>query len=251
MKAETKVDQNHFWEHLAPGQISTVLMDMLPDTLFFVKDLNGKYIFVNKAFTKTLLSDKESIIGKTDHDLFGPELASQYQEDDNALLKNSTRIIEKTELVTYRPSVVRWYLTTKIPVFDTKGTVIGLAGITRPSLIHKEPERTGIMSSLSKAVTYIYDNKFKPLFIDEIAAYSGISISTLERSFKKHFNCSPGKFVTQVKVSTACELLGDPSYSINEVCYKMGYSDPVVFTRIFKREMKVPPSAYRKSIKNQ
>lgn len=242
------IDNSGFWDSLQPGQITTELMDMLSDTLVYIKDLDGQYLFVNKAFSKTLHQEVSQIIGKLDDNLFGKELASHYRIDDQTVMKTEQRIIEKAELVTHRPGLVKWYLTTKIPLYNKQKKVIGLAGLTRPSEAHKQGELTGPMASLGKAVEYIYDHKHDIITVDMISSKSGFSISTLERSFKKYFNCSPAKFVTQVKVSRACELLAEPSYTINEIGYLLGYSDPVVFTRIFKREMKHTPSAYRKSL---
>ncbi len=243
-----KSDHSSFWDNVQPGQVTTILMDMLTDTLTYVKDTKGRYVHINQAFIKTLGVKKSDIVGKTDIDLFGRELAKHYIADDQSVIISAKPIVEKSELVTYRPGIVKWYLTTKIPLYDMDNKVVGLAGLSRPSSAHQKSELSGPMSSLSKAVEYIYENKHQMISVDIVAAASGLSISTLERGFKKHFNSSPGKFITQVKVSTACELLAEPSYSIAEVCDALGYSDPVVFTRIFKREMKITPSAYRKNL---
>jgi len=243
-------EQNTFWSDLQPGQITTNLMDLLSDTLVYVKDRQGAYIHVNRVFRETLNLTDEEIIGKTDQNLFGTELASHYTQDDESVMSLQNQITEKAELVTYRPGIVKWYLTTKIPLYNRDNEVVGLAGITRPSKAHQKSMLTGPMAYLGKAVEFIYDHKNEMITVDMISAASGISISTLERCFKKHFSCSPGKFVTQVKISAACELLAEPSYSINEVGDLLGYSDPVVFTRIFKREMKITPSGYRKSLTN-
>lgn len=242
------IDNSDFWDLLQPGQITIELMDMLSDTLVFIKNTEGAYLFINKAFRKTLLLKSNKIIGKLDSSLFGSELASHYMIDDQNVIKKGQRIIEKAELVTHRPGLVKWYLTTKIPLYNKQKDIIGIAGISRPSEAHKHAELTGPMSSLGKAVEYIYEHKHEVITVDMISSISGFSISTLERNFKKYFSCSPAKFVTQVKVSRACELLAEPSYSINEIGDLLGYSDPVVFTRIFKREMKHTPSVYRKSL---
>jgi len=244
----TNLPHQDFWNRLKPGQITTSLMDMLVDSLVYIKDNEGVYIHVNQAFVDSVLLPKDQILGKTDLDLFGQELANAYMKDDQKVMTTSLKISEKAELVTYRPGIVRWYLTTKIPLFDAEGEVIGMAGLTRPSQAHANKQLTGPMSSISKAVDYIYENQNEALTVSTLASHCGLSISTLERNFKKHFKCSPGKFITQVKMSSACKLLAEPSYAISEICDTLGYSDPVVFNRIFKREMNLTPSAYRKSL---
>ncbi|BDS08695.1 AraC family transcriptional regulator [Oceaniferula spumae] len=237
-----------FLAQMKPGQISTILMDMLPEIITCIKDINGVYIYVNRAFAETLQRDSEEILGKNDAELFGTELARSYMKDDADICESGDPILEKAELVTYRPGIVRWYITSKIPLYNTKQTVIGIAGISRPSLAHQHISVSGPMASVGKAVDYIYENLSEGIGVDQLANICGLSISSLERHFKKHFDCSPGKFISQVKISSACKLLADPSYTIAAVGDKLGYPDPVVFSRAFKREMKVSPSGYRRSL---
>ena len=57
-------------------------MDMLPDVISCIKDLDGVYLHVNRAFAATLHKKQGEIIGRTDSELFGPELANIYVQDD-------------------------------------------------------------------------------------------------------------------------------------------------------------------------
>jgi AraC-like DNA-binding protein len=235
---------------ILPGQITIGLMDMIPDVISCIKNLDGVYLHVNRAFANTLHTTAGKIIGKTDHELFKPELARIYVQDDLEIFKTGKSLIEKTELVTYRPGIVRWFVTSKIPLKDAEGKIHGMAGISRPSQLHTVPQSLSPIHSISKAIHYLYANSTKMTSVDEMARISGLSISSLERHFKKHFNTSPGRFVSQVKMSKACELLADLSLTIAEISDQLGYTDPVVFSRSFKREMRVNPSAYRKSLRH-
>jgi len=237
-----------FLKQMKPGQISTILMDMLPDIITCIKDVAGVYVYVNRAFAETLQRSAKDIAGKTDLELFGSELASSYMDDDAGVCESGVPILEKAELVTQRPGVVRWYITSKIPLYDARQKIIGVAGISRPSMAHQHIGVSGPMVSVSKAVDYIYENLSEVIGVDQLAHICGLSISSLERHFKKHFSCSPAKFLSQVRISTACKLLTDPSYTVATVGDEVGYPDPVVFSRAFKREMKVSPSVYRKSL---
>ena len=107
------------------------------------------------------------------------------------------------------------------------------------------------MHSISKAVDYLYENFEKVVSVEEMAKMCGLSVSSLERHFKRHFNTSPGRFATQVKMSKACELLANPSLSVTDISDQLGYTDPVVFSRGFKREMRVNRTSYRKSLSGQ
>ena len=238
-----------FFEDINETLASVFLLDMLPDTIACIKDASGVYRYVNRAFAATLQKDTEEIIGQTDASLFSPELARIYTEDDKRLMQTAQPIHEKAELVTHRPGLVRWYITNKVPLKNKSGVVVGLAGLSRPSNSSKIGSIHGPMASISKAVDFVYENVDQPISVVELSTACGSSISSLERHFKKHFGCTPGRFIVQVKVSTACEKLADPSYSIYEIASQTGYQDPAIFSRVFKREMRMSPSAYRNSIK--
>ena len=111
-------DLSKFLDQLKPGQVSTMLMDMLPDTITYIKDVSGAYLHVNRAFTETMRMEVSEIAGKTDLDLYGAELAETYMQDDFQVCSTEIAILEKAELVTYRPGIVRWYITSKIPLRD-------------------------------------------------------------------------------------------------------------------------------------
>lgn len=246
MLLQEEIDR--FVDELRPAQVAMDLMNTLPGVITYIKNVSGVYMFVNRAFAETLQLSVENIVGKTDRDLFSPELAKMYQADDAEVCRTGGRILEKTELVTYRPGLVRWYVTNKIPLLNRNDEIVGMAGLSRPSATHESMIQGGAMSSISNAVDFVYQHMNTLVSVETIAEACGCSLSSLERYFKKHFNLTPGKFVAQVKMTHACELLAEPSLSISEIGDRIGYPDPVVFSRAFKREMRVSPSAYRKSL---
>ena len=244
------ITRDNFLNRIKPGQISTNLLDMLPDTIMCIKNLESVYVHVNHAFAATLQKPAEKILGCADEELFGAELARVYVQDDKFVMSSEKPMLSKSELVTYRPGIVRWYITSKIPIYDENNIVVGVAALSYPSKIPGADGIAGPMQSVSKAVGYVYEKVDTPVSVDELAAACGLSISSLERYFKKHFDTSPGRFIAQVRMSRACELLAEPSYSINHIADLMGFSDAVVFSRSFKREMRVSPRVYRNQLKS-
>ncbi len=236
-----------FLENLKPGQFIEKLGDIIPD-IIAVKDTQGKYLYVNKAFLKSLQITKEEIIGYDDLQLFGAELAQVYMSDDQKVIQGIVPNIRTAELVTYRPGIVRWHSTHKFPLLDNNDNIVGLVLISTLLQHRQESSESGAMGSISKAIDYIYANPSKSIRIPELTKISGISTSSLERGFKEYFNCSPAKFITQTKISHACELLANPIYSIAQVGEMSSYPDPVIFSRVFKREMKINPRKYRQSL---
>ena len=115
------------------------LLDSLPDVLAWVKDRQGRYLWVNRAFLIRYSLDHpggkefaavESIQGKTDYDLSPAFLADQFRHDDEQVLAGH-RIVNRLERVGESQGTTVWNITDKIPVVDAKGAIIGTAGITR------------------------------------------------------------------------------------------------------------------------
>lgn len=106
------------------------LLDNIPDAVYF-KDKDNRIIKVNKFYSQGFGLPEEEIIGKTDFDFFPYEQAKEMFEDDNFVLKTAKPIIGKIEK-TYLPNKT-WnqVITTKIPIFNNRGEVIGTMGITR------------------------------------------------------------------------------------------------------------------------
>lgn len=110
-------------------EVQTLLSNIINsiDTLIFVKDINFTYLECNGAFSKFVGKSREDIIGKSDYDLFPNEMAAFFREQDIKMLKEKVARANY-EWVVY-PDESRAYLyTLKAPLYDEKGTVIGLVG---------------------------------------------------------------------------------------------------------------------------
>src|SRR5260370_6940493 len=73
----------------------------------------------------------EDIIGKTDLDFFPPDLASRYHSDDMAVIQSGVSLINREEPTTDPTGRKEWVLTTKVPLRDRQGRIVGIVGITR------------------------------------------------------------------------------------------------------------------------
>ncbi|MEI7811669.1 MAG: PAS domain S-box protein [Ignavibacteria bacterium] len=95
--------------------------------LFWLKDLNGRVLMVNRKFSDLLGFDNlEELVGKTDMDLWPRELADKYIADD-------LRVIQTKKLVIVEESIldkdnVKWFETFKAPIINSQGNVIGTTG---------------------------------------------------------------------------------------------------------------------------
>jgi PAS domain S-box-containing protein len=104
------------------AQISEILEKS--STMIFVKDLEGRYIYVNRQ-AEMLFGD---IRGKTDVELFSAEFAEMFRANDAAVLKTGEPLTVEERAP--RPDGAHTYLATKFPLADTQGRVYGVCGIS-------------------------------------------------------------------------------------------------------------------------
>jgi PAS domain S-box-containing protein len=103
------------------------LLDSLPGYAFF-KDVQGRYVMANQNFCRACGQTSQTIMGKTDHDLFPAELAVKFRADDVKVLasREAVQVGEEQMLEGGRTLVVQ---TTKVPVKNDRDEVVGLIGL--------------------------------------------------------------------------------------------------------------------------
>ncbi|MBK7173923.1 MAG: PAS domain S-box protein [Bacteroidales bacterium] len=106
----------------------------------WLKDTKGKFLAVNEAFVNTFELDSiDSTIGKTVEDLWEPEVAGHFREQDEEVMKSSKlmTIEERLEVKGNK----RWYEIYRAPILDEKGELLGTTGIARDITNRKDADR--------------------------------------------------------------------------------------------------------------
>ncbi len=107
------------------------LIDNLPD-LVFIKDAQSRFVVTNMACAQQLgAGHPDKVLGKSDADFVGPELAEQYLADEQSLMRSGQPMNKEEPTQHKGTGEMRWSLTTKIPLKDDEGNVTGLIGIAR------------------------------------------------------------------------------------------------------------------------
>jgi PAS domain S-box-containing protein len=116
------------------------LMDNTPDNIYF-KDTHSRFIRMNKAQAARFdLSDPAEAIGKTDSDFFTEEHARQAYADERQVMETGQPIIGVEEKETWPDGHETWASTTKLPLRDEEGRVVGTFGISRDITKRKRAE---------------------------------------------------------------------------------------------------------------
>ena len=145
-------------------------MDNIPDVIYF-KNKKGELVLVNQAHAKGLDMKPEDVVGKTDFDFFPKNRAERMAKDDLYVIKTGKPMIDKVERATRPDGVDNYVSTTKIPMRDEKGNIVGLAGITRDitkrmQLEHLEKEKARVEKKLEMLEAL---NKVKSDFISTVS----------------------------------------------------------------------------------
>ncbi|MFA6128978.1 MAG: PAS domain-containing sensor histidine kinase [Bacteroidales bacterium] len=107
------------------------LIDNLPDRIFF-KDRSSRFIIANNSTALHCgLNSPADLVGKTDFDLYKLELAEQYFKDEQDLMVKGDPLINHEEPSMNSSGIEGWTLTSKIPIRNRAGQVIGLIGVCR------------------------------------------------------------------------------------------------------------------------
>lgn len=128
-------------EHSA-ALLKTVI-ESIPDALF-CKDREGRYIVANAATAQVMRTD--TVIGKTDYDLLPDSVAARLREFDAQVMASGVPAVVEGLNYDQGEQPSRWYQTTKTPLRDAKGAIVGVVGLARDIT-----ERRDMMEALKTA----------------------------------------------------------------------------------------------------
>ena len=222
------------------------LFEHVPGVVFFTKDRACRLMTGNHALLSLLgQTSMETVIGKTGYHFFPKGIADGFETDDQQVMSNGGNpLIDLVELIIDENGTVSWFATTKLPLYDAGGEVVGLMGLTR-NLRHAD-QRLHPFAKLMPVINLMRTSFTKEIEVPTMAKLVGLSPSQFRRTFKSLFRVSPLQFILRLRIQHAANLLRTTRLNVGEVSDNCGFDDQSYFARQFQKHMGVSPTEYRK-----
>lgn len=116
------------------------VIDGSPTSIVFLKDLEGRFLTINKRLENLLGTSREALRGKTDYDIFPPDKADGYREHDRRIVETGEALMveEVADLADGRHT----FLASKFPLRDPSGRLYGVGAVSQDISLVKEAEDT-------------------------------------------------------------------------------------------------------------
>jgi PAS domain S-box-containing protein len=147
------------------------LLNNLPDNVY-IKDIFGKYIIANDSFAHLLkLSNASKLIGKSDSDIYPPEIAQKYNDEDKLVLGGELPVFTR-EQKSDKNGTTKFTITTKVPLKNKSGKIIGLVGICTDNTEQKSAtvellRQNSVLEQERKLLRALMDNMPETIYIKD------------------------------------------------------------------------------------
>ncbi len=232
---------------MAPAMVA--LMDELSGVMFCAKDATGRYVLVNQVFVRrTNERSRRQVVGRRAADLFVPELAERYTTQDDEVLRTGRPLRNELELIRHVGGVPGWFLTSKLPVHDGAGRVVGLVSVSQD--LRSGDADDAAMDSMTRLVAaverHLDATPGVSLTVADLATMAGCTPAVLDRLVRRVFGLTPRQLVLRARVDRAAHLLSSTTTPLADVAAAAGFYDQAAFTRTFARLTGETPSSFRR-----
>ncbi|NOJ79008.1 AraC family transcriptional regulator [Myxococcus xanthus] len=236
-----------FMGRVANPLFAEELFDRAPDIVFSVKDIRGRYVCISEACAERCgLKNKAAAVGHTAHELFPQHMADRYVRQDEQVFRTGRALVDNLDLTLFNNRKPGWCLTSKVPLFDATGEVMGLACLSKD--VH-EPGRAGLVDErFAGTIDYIQANYGERLRIDSLARRAGMSAAQFERRMQRIFQLSAGQFIMKTRIDAAAERLVEDAQPISAIALAVGFCDQSALSRQFKQVTGLSPRQYRQLV---
>lgn len=227
-------------------QVLERLFDHAPDVAFFIKDTSGRYVAVNDSLVQRCgLQHRKQLMGRTVSEVFPREWGRVFAAQDAAVLRSGRPVLDRLELHWYARRRPGWCLTTKLPLRDASGRLVGIIGISRDLRAHDDAR--DLPAGITAALAHMEKHLGDPLSPASLAKVAGIPAPRFARHVKRIFRITPRQLIANARLSAASRLLKETRDSVAEVALACGFYDHSAFTRAFRLATGMTPTAFREA----
>ena len=226
------------------------IFDRIPEVCFFIKDRGGRFVRANRALLDRLgLPDEQCLLGTTDHDRYPPQIADRLVEDDRKVMETGEPLVDQVEVLYDESGKLDWFSTTKMPLRDVSGKIVGVVGIVRSHEAHRSIAASH--RAVSQVVGIVREHPGKVLRVSDLAKQVGVSERHLNRQFHDALGLGIQQFLIRTRVQNAALAIRNSEQSLAEIGEACGFYDQSAFTRQFRKHVGLTPAAYRKRYRVQ
>ena len=220
------------------------LFDHVPDIAFFIKDSHGRYQAVNQSLVERCgCRDKKDLLGRHVGEIFPKGLAQLYAVQDQTVLRTGRPIIDHLELHWYAHRRPGWCLTTKLPMRNQAGEIVGVVGISRD--LRAPGDRESIPTSLAGTLEYLDTHCDEAISPSSLARRAGLSPVRFARLIKRIFRLTPNQLIMQTRLAAAARMLTETDRPVSDIAYECGFYDHSAMTRAFRSATHLTPTQFR------
>ena len=123
--------------------------------------------------------------------------------------------------------------------------MIGTVGFSRH--LNRSEDQASPFRELQAPIDYIHRHFSDEISIELLARASNLSVSALERRFKKHLGKTPHQYLVDVRLDNGRKLLLETDKAIGVIALETGFADHSHFSRVFTRRFGKTPSQVRRA----
>ncbi len=233
-----------FFRHFPTADPVMALFDFLPQIAFYAKDTQSRYVCVNAASAAAHgVPSEAEMLGLDDRAFHPPALAAAYMAEDQRVMALRRPIPSQVWLVFHADRLPHWYVSTKVPLFDPQGHVLGIAGAMYS--IEQPAEQQRHFQELLPVIRHIETHFADNVSMADMAALARLSATHFNRRFQQLLRMTPTDYLRTVRVQAARHLLSTTARTMAGIAHETGFSDQSHFTRCFRESTGMTPRAYR------
>lgn len=235
--------QEAFFWRMGGMQQFRLLFDHLPEIGFFAKDHECRVVAASPLSLRWAGCAREGeLLGRDDSHMHSPHTVRAIRADDLEVMRSGKPLINRVQMLFSSLPGSGWYCTTKLPILDAAGRIIGVMGVDRP--YHGSLNHLPQCARLAPVLHHIDRHYSENIAMAALAKLSGCSERQLNRHFQNIFRLSASGFIMHRRIQAAMQALhtDTPLAQIGEDC---GFYDQSHFTRQFRKLTGETPATFR------